>query len=234
MTTDVVAILRVADAAAAVVWYRRLGFEHQFEHRFEPHLPAYVGIQREGAQLHLSEHTGDATPGTLVYICVDEIDAIAAEFGVTVSEAPWGREIALTDPDGNRLRVAEPIPSPEAETTLGPNDVQTLSALEWAMWANETRGDREWMDLHLAPEFSEFGYSGRTHTRHDTLGQSIGSIDATLIDLTIRPLGRDVALVTYRSVQPRGTGNRASVWRRADGRWLLSFHQGTPVVPGAH
>ena len=34
MTTDVVAILRVADAAAAVVWYRRLGFEQQFDHRF--------------------------------------------------------------------------------------------------------------------------------------------------------------------------------------------------------
>ena len=90
MTTDVVPILRVADAAAAVVWYRRLGFEQQFEHRFEPHLPAYVGIRREGAQIHLSEHAGDATPNTLVYMWVDEIDPIAAEFGVTVSDAPWG------------------------------------------------------------------------------------------------------------------------------------------------
>jgi catechol 2,3-dioxygenase-like lactoylglutathione lyase family enzyme len=108
MTTDVVPIMRVTDAAAAVVWYRRLGFEQQFEHRFEPHLPAYVGIRREGAQLHLSEHAGDATPGTLIYIWVDEIDPIAAEFGVAVSEAPWGREIALTDLDGNRLRVAQP------------------------------------------------------------------------------------------------------------------------------
>jgi catechol 2,3-dioxygenase-like lactoylglutathione lyase family enzyme len=110
MTTDVVPIMRVTDAVAAVAWYRRLGFQQQFEHRFEPHLPAYVGIRREGAQLHLSEHAGDATPGTLIYIWVDEIDPIAAEFGVAVSQAPWGREIALTDLDGNRLRVAEPMP----------------------------------------------------------------------------------------------------------------------------
>ena len=110
MTTDVVPILRVRDAAAAVAWYRRLGFEQQFEHRFEPHFPAYVGIRREGAQLHLSEHAGDATPDTLVYVWVDEIDPIATEFGVAVSDQEWGREIHLTDPDGNRLRIAEPTP----------------------------------------------------------------------------------------------------------------------------
>jgi hypothetical protein len=231
MTTDVVPILRVADVASAVAWYGRLGFLKQFEHRFEPHLPAYVGMRRDGAQIHLSEHAGDATPGTLVYIWVDEIDPIAVEFGVSVSEVPWGREIALTDPDGNRLRVAEPLPRSEGEITLGADDVETLETLEWAMWSNETRGDREWMDLHLAPEFTEFGYSGRTYTRNDILGQAIGSIDATLADFTIRPLGRDAALVTYRSVQRRGAANRASVWRRVDGRWLLSFHQGTPEIP---
>ncbi len=108
MATDVVPILRVSDAAAAVEWYRRLGFEHVFEHRFEPHLPAYVGIRREGAQIHLSEHTGDARPHGLVYVWVDDVDAVAAEFGVTVDEQPWGREITLVDPDGNRLRVATP------------------------------------------------------------------------------------------------------------------------------
>jgi catechol 2,3-dioxygenase-like lactoylglutathione lyase family enzyme len=119
MTTDVVPILRVADAAAAVVWYQRLGFEQEFEHRFEPHLPAYVGIRREGAQIHLSEHPGDATPGTLVYLWVDEIDPIAAEFDVTVSDAPWGREVELTDPDGNRLRVAQPAPTPPQSSANG-------------------------------------------------------------------------------------------------------------------
>jgi hypothetical protein len=38
-------------------------------------------------------------------VYVDDVDAIAAEFGVTVEVQPWGREIELTDPDGNRLRL---------------------------------------------------------------------------------------------------------------------------------
>ena len=55
--------------------------------------------------LHLSEHLGDARPGTLVYFYVDDVDSIAAEFGVEVVDQPWAREIQLTDPDGNRLRI---------------------------------------------------------------------------------------------------------------------------------
>jgi catechol 2,3-dioxygenase-like lactoylglutathione lyase family enzyme len=109
VTTDVVPILRVSEAARAVEWYRRLGFEPVFEHRFEPHLPAYVGIRREDAQIHLSEHVGDANPHGLVYIWVDDVDALGAEFGVGVDDQPWAREVRLTDPDGNRLRLAEPV-----------------------------------------------------------------------------------------------------------------------------
>ena len=61
--------------------------------------------------LHLSEHTGDATPGTLVYLYVDDLDAVAAEFGVAVTTQPWAREVGLTDPDGNRLRVGQVPPA---------------------------------------------------------------------------------------------------------------------------
>lgn len=105
-----VPVLRVADAAVSIDWYVRLGFTVEFEHRFEPRLPAYVGIVRDDASIHLSEHTGD-TPGPgLVYLWVDAVDPIAAEFGVEVDEMPWARDVELTDPDGNRIRVAEPRP----------------------------------------------------------------------------------------------------------------------------
>ena len=109
MTTDIVPIFLVADAAASVRWYARLGFEQVFEHRFAPDLPAYVGIRREDAQLHLSEHEGDATPNSLVYVWVDAVDPLAAEFGATVDEMPWARDFEIADPDGNRLRIAEPV-----------------------------------------------------------------------------------------------------------------------------
>lgn len=103
-----VPILRVADAAVSAEWYARLGFVVEFEHRFEPELPAYVGIVRDDASIHLSEHTGDASGPGLVYLWVDAVDPIAAEFGATVDEMPWARDVELTDPDGNRIRVAEP------------------------------------------------------------------------------------------------------------------------------
>ncbi len=105
---EVIPILRVADAAAAVRWYARLGFAARWEHRFEPGLPAFVEVARGRVRLFLSEHTGDARPDTLVYLRVADVDAVAAEFGVRVEDAPWAREVELRDPDGNRLRVGTP------------------------------------------------------------------------------------------------------------------------------
>ena len=91
MTTDVVPVLRVADAAASVRWYRRLGFAQVFEHRFEPGMPAYVGIRRDDAQIHLSEHAGDTPGASLVYVWVESVDPLAAEFGARVEDMPGAR-----------------------------------------------------------------------------------------------------------------------------------------------
>jgi hypothetical protein len=99
-------IMRVADANAAAAWYQQLGFAKEWEHRFEDGLPLYIGIARGKIRMHLSEHTGDARPGTLVYIYVDDVDAIAATLGVTeIDQMPWGRDFEVADPDGNRLRI---------------------------------------------------------------------------------------------------------------------------------
>ena len=106
MAEQLVPIFRVADGQHAAKWYERLGFRVAGEHRFEPDLPLYVYLERDGLQLHLSEHTGDANPGSLVYFWVDDVDEVASEFGVHVAEQPWAREIELADPDGNRLRIA--------------------------------------------------------------------------------------------------------------------------------
>jgi catechol 2,3-dioxygenase-like lactoylglutathione lyase family enzyme len=100
-----VPIFRVTDGEAAAAWYERLGFSVEGVHRFAPGLPRYVYLRRGDVWLHLSEHEGDARPDTLVYFYVDDVNAIAAEFGATVETQPWAREIELTDPDGNRLRI---------------------------------------------------------------------------------------------------------------------------------
>ncbi|MEV0122106.1 glyoxalase superfamily protein [Streptomyces sp. NPDC050703] len=108
MDEEVIPILRVEDAAAAVAWYERLGFTQQWEHRFEPGLPAFVEVARGEVRLFLSEHEGDARPDTLVYLRIRDVEAVASEFGARVENAPWAREIELRDPDGNRLRIGTP------------------------------------------------------------------------------------------------------------------------------
>jgi catechol 2,3-dioxygenase-like lactoylglutathione lyase family enzyme len=106
---EVIPVLRVDDAARAVDWYRRLGFEAQWEHQFEPGFPLFVCVARGDVRLYLSEHTGDARPDTLVHLNVRDVDVVASEFGVVVDEEGLaGREVELVDPDGNRLRVATP------------------------------------------------------------------------------------------------------------------------------
>lgn len=105
MAEELVPIFRVDDGRVAAAWYERLGFEVTGEHRFAPHLPLYLFVRRGDVHLQLSEHAGDAPPRSLAYFYVDDVDAIAGEFDQTVTSQPWGREIELTDPFGNRLRI---------------------------------------------------------------------------------------------------------------------------------
>jgi catechol 2,3-dioxygenase-like lactoylglutathione lyase family enzyme len=103
----VVPVLYVEDAARAVAWYERLGFGKEWEHQFEPGFPWFVSVARGQVRLYLSEHKGDARPNTLIHLYVADIDRVAEEFAVTIDEEGLaGRECALEDPDGNRLRVA--------------------------------------------------------------------------------------------------------------------------------
>ena len=108
MEEEVIPVLRVSNAAAAAAWYQRLGFAQEWEHRFEPGFPAFVSIARGQVRLFLSEHTGDARPDTLIYLRLRDLDAIAKEFGAAVEQPPWGPEVHLRDPDGNRLRIGTP------------------------------------------------------------------------------------------------------------------------------
>ena len=103
----VVPVLHVKNGLETAKWYARLGFEIEGEHRFAPSLPLYLFLRRGNDALHLSEHSGDAKPGTLLYFYVSDIAKIAKEFNAAITEQPWAREVQLIDPDGNRWRIGE-------------------------------------------------------------------------------------------------------------------------------
>lgn len=93
-----------------------LGFHVDWQHQFEPDFPVFAQVSLDGRALFLTEHTGDCQVGGAAYIVVDDVDAFYRTItsrGVRVDDppqdAPWGvREMSLADPDGNRLRFANP------------------------------------------------------------------------------------------------------------------------------
>ena len=112
---DSISILRMFDAEKTRAFYiDLLGFQVDFEHRFEAGFPLYMGISRGGLRLHLSEHHGDATPGSAVFIEMRGLDAFHAEISARGSRAgiedgpvAGMRVLQLWDPVSNRLRFAE-------------------------------------------------------------------------------------------------------------------------------
>ncbi|MFK3973877.1 glyoxalase superfamily protein [Pseudomonas sp. NPDC087358] len=109
-------ILRMFDEAKAREFYLNfLGFSVEFEHRFEADLPLYLGLSRDGLQIHLSEHHGDASPGTTIFVPMQNIELLRDElnskgygFGrPEIVEQGWGKLLEVYDPFGNRIRFCQ-------------------------------------------------------------------------------------------------------------------------------
>jgi catechol 2,3-dioxygenase-like lactoylglutathione lyase family enzyme len=110
-------ILRIFDVAKAREFYLDfLGFTMDWDHRFGPNFPIYMQVSRSGLTLHLSEHHGDASPGSTVFVRMKGVDALRAELigkayayskpGIQ-DDAPGGRLLEVPDPFGNRIRFSE-------------------------------------------------------------------------------------------------------------------------------
>jgi catechol 2,3-dioxygenase-like lactoylglutathione lyase family enzyme len=110
----IVPTLRTRDYDAAKKFYvEGLGFRVDFEWRHEPGFPVFAQVSRDAMRLYLTEHEGDCDGPGLVYLYVPDVDAWQRELlarGVLADappqDQPWGnRELQLTDPDGNRVRI---------------------------------------------------------------------------------------------------------------------------------
>ncbi len=114
-TQSVPVMLSLDEAKCREFYCNFLGFEVEFEHRFAPHMPVYLGLRRGPVQLHLSPHRGDATTGSVVFVWMTGVDEYWRELAASGAQFPvpkavdqtWGRELTVADPFGNRLRFCE-------------------------------------------------------------------------------------------------------------------------------
>ena len=110
-------VLRVDRADRSVQFYcGRLGFKQDWWHQAGPDQPAMVSVSRGGATIILTERT-DLGRESQVCLWTGEIATLFSEWSQLEdvvlehppAAMPWGfTEMALRDPDGNRIRVAQP------------------------------------------------------------------------------------------------------------------------------
>lgn len=115
----VIPIFRIFDYQKAIEFYVDwLGFKIDWEHRFDDNSPLYMAVSRDFIVLHLSEHHGDATPGSKAFIEFDHLKEYHKQLidkkykfnAPGLEMAPWNSLcMEVIDPFGNRLLFSEAL-----------------------------------------------------------------------------------------------------------------------------
>jgi catechol 2,3-dioxygenase-like lactoylglutathione lyase family enzyme len=95
----IIPALRITNYEQSKRFYvEALGFQVDWEARFEPGFPVFMQISRDGIKLFLTEHRGDCQPGGLVHFYYDDLDPMYEQIWAT-RRVPhlW---MALSDLDG--------------------------------------------------------------------------------------------------------------------------------------
>ena len=110
-------ILRIFSIEKAKEFYVDfLGFKVDWEHRFNEDAPVYMQVSRGDLVLHLSEHHGDSSPGSAVFVEMTGIEEFHREISSKkyrfmrpgIEDTFYGaRAVGVIDPFSNRLRFNE-------------------------------------------------------------------------------------------------------------------------------
>lgn len=123
----IIPILRIFDLEKAKEFYVGfLGFAVDWEHHFAENTPAYLQVSRAGLTLHLSEHHGDACPGSTVFVWMTGIEEYHRE--ITAKGYKYLRPgiettfynakcVEVIDPFGNRIRFNESLKTEDTGKT---------------------------------------------------------------------------------------------------------------------
>jgi hypothetical protein len=114
----VVPIFRIFSLEKAREFYLGfLGFKVDWEHTFHDGAPVYMQVSRGNLVLHLSEHHGDGTPGSVAYVYATGVEALHKELidksyrhnRPGLERQTWGMmEVSVVDPFNNRITFGEP------------------------------------------------------------------------------------------------------------------------------
>jgi uncharacterized glyoxalase superfamily protein PhnB len=117
MEFQTIPIIRIFDEEKAKEFYLDfLGMNLDWEHRFEEGYPIYMQVSRNNLVFHLSEHSGDGTPGSKIFVNTGKLDKLFEEITSRdyklnkpeITSAPWGNRIfEVTDPFSNRILFNE-------------------------------------------------------------------------------------------------------------------------------
>ncbi len=115
-----------------------------------------------------------------------------------------------------------------------------LRELEVALHEPSIRSDPDRLDVLLHDSFTEFGRSGRSFNKTDTMRQLASEELKEAIwsqDFSVAEIADGVALLTYKSGHLDEKGEvsrhtlRSSIWQRTMHGWRMRFHQGTATEP---
>lgn len=106
-------IFRIFDIDKSHAFYLDyLGFKLDWQHQFAENMPLYFQISLDEIVMHLSEHHGDASPGSAIRIKKDNLRSYYASLSEKkyryanpcIETTPWNTlELTVIDPFSNRI-----------------------------------------------------------------------------------------------------------------------------------
>ncbi|GLC89681.1 glyoxalase superfamily protein [Lysinibacillus piscis] len=111
----VIPAFRITDYTKSKAFYvEGMGFQVDWEHRFEPHFPIFAQITKDEMTIYLTEHTGDCQTGGLIHLFVTDVDKWYEELrnkkDIRIMASPHEdieglRMMTIVDPDENQIRI---------------------------------------------------------------------------------------------------------------------------------
>ncbi|MDW0110916.1 glyoxalase superfamily protein [Sporosarcina aquimarina] len=114
-------IFRIFDVDKAIDFYiGYLGFQQDWQHTFDENMPKYIQVSLGDHVIHLSEHYGDGTPGSIVRVKIDDVKKYHAALTEKnykyarpgLHKTDWNTlEVAIHDPFSNKIVFYEDLQS---------------------------------------------------------------------------------------------------------------------------